>query len=129
MNLTPTTSFISTSMLHCVHDLLNPIAFIFFFVCVCVCLCFCEYVVVITCMQHSGGKMETLREQLSGAVTVEHRKGQPFYFRKLEDEQPPPLVEQPPPQVEQPPPPGLQKRRVPAPPPPPPMGPGGPGQF
>uniref|UniRef100_A0A2N9ET38 Uncharacterized protein n=1 Tax=Fagus sylvatica TaxID=28930 RepID=A0A2N9ET38_FAGSY len=48
--------------------------------------------------------METLREQLSGAITVEHRKGQPFYFRKLEDEQPPPLVEQPPPIVEQPPP-------------------------
>ena len=120
-------------MLHCVYDLLNPIAF--FFVCVCVCLCFCEYVVVITCMQHSGGKMETLREQLSGAVTVEHRKGQPFYFRKLEDEQPPPLVEQappiveqPPPQVEQPPPPRLQRRRPSEPPPPSPTGPGGPGQ-
>jgi hypothetical protein len=123
MNLTPTTSFISTSMLHCVHDLLNPI------VCVCVC------VVVITWMQHSGGKMLTLREQLSGAVTVEHRKGQPFYFRKLEDEQPPPLVEQPPPiveqpppQVEQPPPPRRVKRRAPEPPPPSPMGPPGSGQ-
>ena len=33
-------------------------------------------------------------EELGGAVTVEHRKGQPFYFAKLE-EQPPPLVEQP----------------------------------
>ena len=79
--------------------------------------------------------METLREQLSGAITVEHRKGQPFYFRKLEDEQPPPLVEQappiveqPPPQVEQPPPPRGVKRRAPEPPPPPsPTGPGGPG--
>ena len=87
-------------------------------------------------MQHSGGKMETLREQLSGAVTVEHRKGQPFYFRKLEDEQPPPLVEQappiveqPPPQVEQPPPPRGVKRRAPEPPPPPsPTGPPGSGQ-
>uniref|UniRef100_A0A2N9J278 Uncharacterized protein n=1 Tax=Fagus sylvatica TaxID=28930 RepID=A0A2N9J278_FAGSY len=76
--------------------------------------------------------METLREQLSGAVTVEHRKGQPFYFRKLEDEQPPPLVEQPPPiveqpppQVEQPPPARLQRRRPFEPPPPPPTGPPG----
>uniref|UniRef100_A0A2N9ET72 Uncharacterized protein n=1 Tax=Fagus sylvatica TaxID=28930 RepID=A0A2N9ET72_FAGSY len=78
--------------------------------------------------------METLREQLSGAITVEHRKGQPFYFRKLEDEQPPPLVEQPPPIVEQPPPqveqpslPRLQSRRRSKPPPPSPTGPGGPG--
>uniref|UniRef100_A0A2N9FC52 Uncharacterized protein n=1 Tax=Fagus sylvatica TaxID=28930 RepID=A0A2N9FC52_FAGSY len=78
--------------------------------------------------------METLREQLSGAITVEHRKGQPFYFRKLEDEQPPPLVEQPPPIVEQPPPqveqpplPRLQSRRPSEPPPPSPTGPPGSG--
>ena len=93
--------------------------------------------------------MEKLREQLSGAVTVEHRKGQPFYFRKLEDEQPPPLiveqppplveqppplveqpppqVEQPPPLMEQPPPPRLVIRRPAEPPPPSPTGPRGPG--
>ena len=89
-----------------------------------------------------GGEMEKLREQLSGAVTVEHRKGQPFYFRKLEDEQPPPpiveqppplveqpppLVEQPPPQVEQPPPPRYPPKRPFPPPPPPPTGPPGSG--
>jgi hypothetical protein len=33
-------------------------------------------------------------EELGRAVTIEHRKSQPFYFAKLE-EQPPPLVEQP----------------------------------
>ena len=33
-------------------------------------------------------------EELGGAVTVEHRKSQPFYFAKLEG-QPPHLVEQP----------------------------------
>ena len=79
--------------------------------------------------------METLREQLSGAVTVEHRKGQPFYFKKLEDEQPPPLVleqpppivEQPPPQVEQPPPPRYPPKRPFPPPPPSPTGPPGSG--
>ena len=61
-------------------------------------------------------------EELGGAVTVEHRKGQPFYFAKLE-EQPPPLVEQPPlPRLARTPPPS---QRLATPPPPSPTGPPG----
>ncbi len=78
-------------------------------------------------MQHLGGKMEKLayaryREELGGAVTVEHRKGQPFYFAKLQ-EQLLPLVEQPPvPGLAGTPPP---QRKLATPPPPSPTGPPG----
>ena len=77
-------------------------------------------------MRCSGEKTEKLTftsdgKNIYGAVTVKHRKGQPFNFAKLE-EQPPPLVEEPPP------PPRRTKRRAPEPPPPSPTGPSGPNQ-
>ena len=89
-------------------------------------------------MQCSGEKTEKLTftsdgKNIHGAVTVKHRKGQPFNFAKLEEqppplveEQPPPLVEEPPPIEEQPAPPRLTKRRPSEPPPPSPTGPSGP---
>ena len=54
---------------------------------------------VITLMQRSGEKTEKLtfardEKKLYGAMSAKHRKGQPFNFAKLEEQQPP-IREQP----------------------------------
>nr|XP_023919581.1 uncharacterized protein LOC112031131 [Quercus suber]POF01488.1 hypothetical protein CFP56_61967 [Quercus suber] len=72
----------------------------------------------------TGEKTEKLTftrdgKNIYGAVTVKHRKGQPFNFAKLE-EQPPPLVEEPPS------PPRLTRRKPSEPPPPTTTAPSGP---
>ena len=47
---------------------------------------------LITSIQHSGVSCTRNEEELYGAVTIKHRKGQPFNFAKLEEK---PLVEHP----------------------------------
>lgn len=71
---------------------------------------------LIILIQHSGVSCARNGEELYGAVTIQHRKVQPFNFAKLE-EKPLPLVEHPPPP---PPPPGPRPFQE------PPPSPGGP---